>query len=316
VQELSVYILLVYILLSTKFICCNVHIYHTLSNAIMNDSGYIISASRRTDIPAFYGDWFYERVRQGFVDVPNPFSEKSYTVSLKPEDVSAVVFWSKDYRPFLPILERIESIYRNRFLFHFTINGFQDNSKKYFEPFTPKLSVSIQTAKALTARYGADILLWRFDPIIFSDISKPDERLNTFQFIAGQLEGFTSRCYISFVDLYGKVHRRFERLSREHSVQFSKPAFNQQIEFAQKLVNIARDHGIAVFTCCEDEIAEATGIRRGHCIDAELLQRLYPDQQFTTKIKPTRKGCGCYASCDIGAYNSCRHHCLYCYANL
>ncbi|HCK99197.1 MAG TPA: hypothetical protein DHW42_03715 [Candidatus Marinimicrobia bacterium] len=282
----------------------------------MNDSGCIISASRRTDIPAFYGEWFYQQVRQGFVDVPNPFSGKSYRVSLKPEDVSAVVFWSKEYRPFLPILEKIESIYQNRFLFHFTINGFQDHAKKYFEPFIPELTVSIQTAKTLAARYGADTLLWRFDPIIFSDISKPDECLNTFQFIVGQLEGLTSRCYISFVDLYGKVSRRFERLSWEHSFQFSKPAFDQQIEFAQKLVNIARECGIAVFTCCEDEIGQAAGILKGHCIDADLLQRLYPDRQFTDEIKPTRKGCGCYASRDIGAYNSCRHGCLYCYASL
>ena len=95
--------------------------------------GQIISASRRTDIPAFYGDWFYKQIQQGFVDVPNPFSNRTYRVSLEPEKVSAIVFWSKHYNPFIPILKKIETIYKRRFLFHLTINGFQNRAKQLFE---------------------------------------------------------------------------------------------------------------------------------------------------------------------------------------
>lgn len=275
----------------------------------------IISASRRTDIPAFFGDWFYQRVQQGFVDVPNPFSKNTYRLSLKPEDVSAIVFWSKDYCPFLPILEKIEAIYRNYFLFHFTINAYRERAKFLFEPNTPDFPDAIQTAKYLSDRYGAEAVLWRFDPVIFSGISSCEERLNIFRQLAEELEGVVSRCYISFVDLYGKVQRRFQQLFKEEGVQFNKPVLDEQIEFAQKISAIAENHGIKVFTCCEDNIARASGVSKGHCVDAELLQQLYPDRKFTDEIKPTRKGCGCFASKDIGSYNTCRHHCVYCYAN-
>jgi len=280
-----------------------------------NSPGQIISASRRTDIPAFFGDWFYQRVQQGFVDVPNPFSKNIYRVSLKTEGMSAIVFWSKDYRPFLSVLEKIDAIYRNCFLFHFTINAYRGRAKLLFEPNAPDFPDAFQTAKYLSDRYGMETVLWRFDPIIFSGISSPEERLNTFRQLAEGLEGIVSRCYTSFVDLYGKVQRRFERLSKVHSVNFIKPTIGEQVEFVQKISAIAENHGIKIFTCCEDDVARAPDVSKGHCIDAELLQRLYPDRQFTDEIKPTRKGCGCFASKDIGSYNTCRHHCVYCYAN-
>ena len=278
-------------------------------------SPIIISASRRTDIPAFFGDWFYQRVQQGFVDVPNPFSKNTYRVSLKPEDVSAIVFWSKDYRPFLSILKKVETVYKNRFLFHFTINAYRGQAKLLFEPNAPDFPDAIQTAKYLSDRYGAETVLWRFDPVIFSSISSYEERLNTFRQLVEELEGIVSRCYISFVDLYGKVQRRFDRLFKVHSINFIKPTIDEQIEFARALNVIANDYGIEIFTCCEDDIARASGVSKGHCLDAELLQRLYPDRQFTDEIKPTRKECGCFTSKDIGSYNTCRHHCVYCYAN-
>ncbi|MCG2715202.1 MAG: DUF1848 domain-containing protein [Candidatus Marinimicrobia bacterium] len=281
----------------------------------MQSPPIIISASRRTDIPAFYCDWFYQRVQQGFVDVTNPFSKNTYRVSLKPDDVSAIVFWSKDYRPFLSILKKNEPVYKNHFLFHFTITGYQERAKLLFEPNAPDFPDAIQTAKYLSDRYGMETVLWRFDPVIFSGISSYEERLNTFRRLAEELEGIVSRCYISFVDLYGKVQRRFDRLSKVHSVNFIKPTIGEQVEFARELAVIANDYGIEIYTCCEDDVARASGVSKGHCIDAELLQRLYPDRQFTDEIKPTRRGCGCFASKDIGSYNTCWHHCLYCYAN-
>jgi DNA repair photolyase len=275
----------------------------------------IISASRRTDIPAFYGDWFYQMVQQGYVEVSNPFSGKPTRISLDPDKVSAIVFWSKNYQPFLDILKQIESRYQHRFLFHFTINGFQNNAKKLFEPKTPEFKTAVETARHLANRYGKEKVIWRFDPIIFSNLTPASERLDTFAQIAQMLEQTVSRCYISFVDLYKKVKRNFEKLTRQENLQFFKPSLIEQVQFTRELASLAARHGIEVMTCCEDEIATAAGITRGHCIDAKLLQKLYPDQQFSTELRPTRKGCGCYASSDIGTYNTCQHRCIYCYAN-
>jgi len=282
----------------------------------MSDNhGQILSASRRTDIPAFHGDWFYQQLVRGFVDVPNPFSNKTYRISLKPDDVDAFVFWSKDYKPFIPILKKIESLYKHHFLFHFTINGFQNDAKQLFEPNTPDFQTSLRIATYLSEHYGKESVLWRFDPIILSSITPADEQIDVFATLARELDGIVTRCYISFVDLYGKVKHRFEKLELNNEVRFHQPLLSEQVEISRQINKVASNHGIRVFTCCENAIAEVSGISRGHCIDTELLQRLYPETKFTNQLKPTRKECGCYASYDIGTYNTCQHHCLYCYAN-
>jgi len=247
--------------------------------------------------------------------VPNPFSNRTYRVSLEPEEVNAIVFWSKDYNPFISILKKIEPIYKHRFLFHLTINGFQNRAKQLFEPNTPDFQTAIQSAIYLAEHYSKESVLWRFDPIILSTITPNSERIKAFEYLAGKLEGVVTRCYISFVDLYGKVRRRFEKLEQATDIRFYRPQFSEQVEIVRQLNKIASNHEIRLFTCCENSIAEAAGISKGHCIDSELLKHLYPEIQFTNQFKPTRKECGCYASRDIGRYDSCRHHCLYCYAN-
>ncbi|MCK4297349.1 MAG: DUF1848 family protein, partial [Candidatus Marinimicrobia bacterium] len=252
----------------------------------------IISASRRTDIPAFYGEWFFEQVKQGFAKVRNPFSGKYSEISLELQDVGAIVFWSKNYLPFLPILDKIDSIYEKRFVFHFTITGFSAEVQKILEPFVPHSSISIKTAKILAERYDADKVLWRFDPIIFSNLSLFEERLETFSKLADSLEGFTRRCYISFIDLYGKVKMKLDNITNSGKMNFIKPAINEQVEFAKRVKEIALEHGIQVFTCCEDTIGRMADIPKGHCIDAVLLSKLFPEIQFTDTIHPTRKECG------------------------
>lgn len=274
----------------------------------------IVSASRREDIPASQGDWLLRQIHAGYVDVPNPFSKKTCRVSLQPADVGAIVFWSKNYSPFFPTLEKINSLYDHRFLFHFTINGFQGPAKELFEPNIPNWQIAVQAAAMLSSTYGPETVLWRFDPIIFSSITPTAERLTAFATLAANLDGVVRRCYISFVDLYGKVRRRFARVTEEHQIAFPIPRFEDQVNFVRRLKQIASQHSIRLFTCCENDIADAGGITRGHCVDARLLQRLYPDIAFTTEIRPTRRECGCYFSRDIGTYNRCRHRCLYCYA--
>lgn len=275
----------------------------------------IISASRRTDIPAFQGKWFLNQVKQGFAEVKNPFSNKYYKVSLKPQEVGAIVFWSKDYRPFLTILDEIDSVYNKHFLFHFTITGYSDSMRKILEPNVPPHSISLVTAELLAKKYGAEKLLWRFDPIIFSSSTPPDERLKTFSKLAKSLKNITKRCYISFVDLYPKVERRLSQIVSSKGIELIKPTINEQVELAKNLRDIASGYGIQLFTCCEDTVSKLAIIPKGHCIDAELLQKLFPETKFTRTIHPTRKECGCYESKDIGTYNTCKHRCAYCYAN-
>lgn len=286
-----------------------------LKIGIKSQQKNIISASRRTDIPSFYGEWFFEQVKQGFAKVRNPFSGKYSEISLEPQDMGAIVFWSKNYLPFLPILDKIDSIYEKRFVFHFTITGFSAEVQKILEPFVPHSSISIKTAKILAKRYGTEKVLWRFDPIIFSNLSPFEERLKTFSKLADSLEDFTRRCYISFIDLYGKVKRKLDNITNSGKMNFIKPAVNEQVEFAKSVKEIALEHGIQVFTCCEDTIGRMADIPKGHCIDAVLLSKLFPEIQFTDTIHPTRKECGCYESKDIGTYNTCRHGCVYCYAS-
>jgi len=232
-----------------------------------------------------------------------------------PQDVGAIIFWSKNYLPFLTILDKIDSIYKKRFAFHFTITGFPEEVKEILEPFVPHPSVSIKAAKILADRYGAEKVLWRFDPIIFSNLSSFAERLGTFSKLATSLEGLTRRCYISFIDLYGKVKRKLDNITNSGKMRFIKPKINEQVEFAKRVKEIALEHGIQVYTCCENAVGKMSGIPKGHCIDADLLSKLFPEIQFTDTIHPTRKECGCYESKDIGTYNTCRHGCVYCYAN-
>ncbi|HQM36614.1 MAG TPA: DUF1848 domain-containing protein [Candidatus Marinimicrobia bacterium] len=275
---------------------------------------HILSVSRRSDIPAFYGEWFLQKVREGSVTLSSPFSRRIQVVSLRPEDVSAIVFWSKNYQPFWPILKQIKPLYSGRFLFHLTINGFRSSAKILLEPGAPDTEKALKTAHLLCDEYSPEKILWRFDPIIFSNLTPPEERLEAFSKLAEQLRGLTQRCYVSFVDLYGKVKRRFSAIEASGKIQFDKPELPEQVAFLESLKPIATTAGIQLFTCCEDAVGAAADLPKGHCIDAELLKRIFPDEEFPTQVRPTRPQCGCYISRDIGAYRTCRHACLYCYA--
>ncbi len=274
----------------------------------------IVSASRRTDIPAFYGNWFLQKVQEGSVAVKNPFSQKSEYVSLKPQEVGAFVFWSKNYAPFLPVLEKIAKHYHQRFLFHYTINALPEQTVKLLEPKVPDINHSMEIVAKLAQSYGAEKIIWRFDPIIFSNQTPPGERLQTFAECARNLQGLVQYCMISFIDLYGKVCRRFQRLDNHSNLKLIKPTLDDRVRFARQLKYIARRFNMAIYTCCEDDIARKAAIPRGHCIDVPYLRKLFSGVQFRNELRPTRDECGCYFSRDIGQYNTCRHDCLYCYA--
>ena len=268
----------------------------------------IISVSRRTDIPAFYGDWFMRRVAEGYAGVVNPFGSQRYRVSLALDDVACLVFWSKDFTPFVDHLETLDRL-GYRFYFNYTVTALPAVFERHVDRAT-----SLETLKHLSRRYSPAHINWRFDPIILSTISDEAFYLRAFEEFARALEGIVERCYFSFVTRYGKVLRNFQQLERATGVQVVEPSEETKIELANRLAVIAAEHGITMHSCCGDYLL-GERIGKAHCIDGALIERLFYPEGFAYQEKGTRAECGCTESFDIGTYNTCPHGCIYCYAN-
>jgi hypothetical protein len=269
----------------------------------------IISVSRRTDVPAFYGEWFISRLKDGFAGVVNPFGGQKYIVSLAPEDVSCFVFWSKNFAPFLEDLKIINNL-GYKFYFNYTVTGlpgiFETNVEK---------QAAIETLKQLSRIYSPRHINWRFDPIIISNICDRKYWIKSFEDIASQFAGVVERCYFSFVTEYEKVKRNLAELERTHKVKIIDTSINFKIELANELANIAQRYGIEMFSCCGDYLV-GEKIKKAHCVDGGIIESLFFPEGLRYIEKPTRKECGCTESIDIGAYDTCPHGCVYCYANV
>ena len=270
----------------------------------------IISASRRTDIPALYGSWFLTRINAGFVGVINPFSGKKRLVSLKSEDVSCIVFWSKNFTPFLDNLQILNKM-GYKFMFHYTITGLP----AIFENNLGNKESAIKSLLTLSDMYSPEVISWRYDPIIISSATDYDWHIKNFKTLASTFKGKVQRCYISFVLLnYVKVKRNIERFEAENKIKVYNPAVKEKIKLANELADIALDNGIQLYSCCGDYLI-GDKIKRASCIDGVLIQELFNFENFSHHRRPTRKGCGCSYSVDIGSYDTCNHGCVYCYAN-
>ena len=249
------------------------------------------------------------RIRAGYVRWVNPFSRLVHRISLRPEDVMAFVLWSKNYLPFLPHTNELDS-HGYRMLFHFTINGLP----RAFEPRVPDTADLIRCAHSLAKRYGADAVLWRYDPVLISSITDREYHVRHFNKLCAALEGAVKRCYFSFVVFHRKALGNFETLRRDTGVVCYDLPIDDRIEVANALADIAFAHGIDMLSCCGDYLVGGR-ITKAHCTDAELLRRLYPDRMRRLAEAPTRDGCGCCECTDIGTYDTCPHGCVYCYAN-
>ncbi|UCG52012.1 MAG: DUF1848 domain-containing protein [Candidatus Latescibacterota bacterium] len=270
----------------------------------------IISASRRTDIPAFYSRWFMNRVRQGFCLVPNPFNTKQISrVTLAPGDVDALVFWSKDPEPMLehlPELDRLGFAY----YFLFTLNDYPDD----LEPKVPGLSRRLATFKRLSKRLGPDRVIWRYDPIVISTATSHEYHRNRFASLTRELSGFTRRVIVSLVNYYRKTDRRLSRLEQA-GITFERNVAN--LTETRRLLEFmswtASHEGMEIQSCAEEEDYSAGGVKPGSCIDAELIHRL--GRTVSPKKDPgQRDSCRCVISRDIGVPDTCLHGCRYCYA--
>ena len=269
----------------------------------------IISVSRRTDIPAFYGDWFMRRLKDGFAGVVNPFGGRRYVVSLKPQDVVCFVFWSKNFSPFLENLRILDGL-GYKFYFNYTVTALPG----VFESGLDRQS-AIEGLKQLSKTYSPRHINWRFDPIVLSSVCDRNFFLEAFEALASEFEGLVERCIFSFVTEYGKVKRNFAEFERAAGVKITRCSKSFKIELANELAAIAERHGIRMSSCCGDHLI-SDRIPKAHCIDGGIIEQLFFPGGLQHKEKPTRPHCGCTESADIGTYDTCPHGCIYCYANV
>jgi DNA repair photolyase len=295
----------------------------------------IISASRSTDIPAFYAEWFIRRLKAGYCVWYNPFNQKPMHVSFK--NTKVVVFWSKNPKPLMPYLEELDKRGLH-YYFQFTLNDYENEG---FEPFVPPLDKRIETFKSLSSLIGKGKVIWRFDPLILTDKIGVDELLKKVERIGNQLKDYTEKLVFSFADI-GAFYKKVEANLKRHNIPYREFDPEQMEHFASELIKLNKNWQLELATCAET--IDLEGINHNRCIDGELIKRLFPQDKtliyylnygqlpennllFSDEInsieidvtrlkdKGQRKACGCMTSKDIGSYNTCRHHCVYCYAN-
>lgn len=293
----------------------------------------IISASRATDIPAFHAKWFMERLRAGYCLWQNPFNARQRQY-ISFANCAAIVFWSKNPAPLLPYLAEIEA--RGcRFYFQYTLN---DYAREGLEPCVPSLDRRIATFQELSSRIGRHRVIWRFDPIILGNGLGAEAILERLHALAEQLTPCTEKLVFSFLDMYRKTALRLAK----QAPGFRAPDAGEMLKLAE---GISRMNGglktpLRLATCAETIDLRHLGVEPNRCIDPALLLRLCPGSPELArscggaqkeqgslaeapaasaiphvKDRGQRAACGCAPSKDIGRYNTCPHHCVYCYAN-
>ena len=268
----------------------------------------IISASRRTDIPAFYSKWFINQIKAGFCHKLNPYNYQVYRVSLQPEDCLAITFWTRNPQPLLPYLDFLTN-QGYVYYFHFSINGYP----KAIETNNPPIQKSIETFQKLSQKLSPNQIQWRYNPILLSNITPFSYHLEKFEFLSQKLEGYTKRCYFSFVNFYCKTERNFGKVAVKNNIKFQHPSLEEKQQLTKQLRDIAKVRGITLYSCCDDTLI-SEGVKKAHCIDMDIIQILRPNFKTRLKVAPTREECGCVESVDIGIYDTCGFGCQYCYA--
>ena len=263
----------------------------------------ILSVSRRTDIPAFYWEWFLNRVKAGFVDVRNPMNIHQVSrIDIRPNVVDCIVFWTKNAGNIIPHLDQLKDY---KYYFQYTINPYN----KLIEENVPLKKDIIENFKSLSEIIGPNRVIWRYDPILLTGNINIEYHLRYFEELAKRLQGYTQRCVISFVDLYKKT------VSNTRDLMMREPTDNEMHILAQKLSIIAKNYKMEVLSCSENIDLDAEGVKHGCCIDRSLIEKIVGYKIDVKKDKNQRKECGCVESVDLGAYNTCLHACKYCYAN-
>ena len=265
----------------------------------------IISASRRSDVPAFYGKWLVNRLRAGEVLVRNPMQSKQVSrILLSSETVDALVFWTKNPENFFSCLPEIDALGYS-YYFLFTLTPYDAT----LEPSVPEKGKMVDVFRRLSRLVGAERVVWRYDPVVLTDRFTHAWHAAAFTRLAGELSGYTERCIISFLDDYRKIR------SRMRNISYTLPDQMAMGELAALFADAAGRQGIALFTCSHDIDLSPHGIMHSRCIDADLIEQISGCKVLgVKKAGSQRHACGCIESRDIGSYNTCTHGCLYCYA--
>ncbi len=264
----------------------------------------IISASRRTDIPTYYSEWFFNRIKEGYVLVRNPMNAHQISkISLNPDVVDGIVFWTKNPSP---MLDKLNLLKDYMYYFQFTLNAYGQD----IESGVPiKNSVIVPSFQKLSELIGPDRIIWRYDPIFLNKKYTVEYHIRYFEKLAKKLSPYTKKCTISFLDFYRNMEKNIASLS----VQKFTPEVQELL--AKTLVEIAKSYGLKMDTCAEGIDLQKYGIDHARCIDDRLLGKLLNCPLKVRKDKNQRLECGCIESLDIGAYNTCKNGCRYCYAN-
>lgn len=264
----------------------------------------ILSVSRRTDIPNYYSEWFFNRIKDGFVYVRNPMNAHQVSrIDITPEVVDCIVFWTKNPEP---MLGRLGELTGYDYYFQFTLTGYGKDVERNVPHKKEKM---IPVFRELSEKIEKKKIVWRYDPIIFTGKYTPEYHLRAFEQIAAALKGYTERCVISFVDTYVKNKRNMELLGAYQMDQ------TELLQFSKNISEIASANGMETCSCAENIDLEEYGIRHSCCIDKALIESIAGCRLKAEKDKNQRRECGCLESIDIGAYNTCKNGCRYCYAN-
>lgn len=264
----------------------------------------IISASRRTDIPAYYSEWMLNRLKEKYVLVRNPMNIHQVSrIDLSPSVVDAIVFWTKNPTPLLPYLDELRDY---TYYFQFTLSAYGPDVEQHLPS---KNKVIIPTFQRLSQELGKEKVIWRYDPIFFSEKYSMQYHCKYFEVLASKLAGYTEKCTVSFMDLYRNTERNVKVLN------IVRDTYEMQEELLQRLVEIAREYDLYIDTCAEVGDFHKLGVEHAHCIERERIERIGGFKLKVDKDTNQREECGCVESIDIGAYNTCKNGCLYCYAN-
>lgn len=262
----------------------------------------ILNTGNRTDIPAYYSEWFYNRIREGYVLTRNPYNPNQVMqYRLNPDVVDCISFCTKNPEP---MLDRMGEIADFKQMWHVTITPYG----REIEPGVPDKEIVMESFKKLSEIVGLNSVSWRYDPIFITDSYSLDFHIQTFEQMAGNLSGYTDNCVISFIDLYAKTKRNFSGV-REVSEQ-------DRITLAKEFVRIGKQYGMELRSCCEGTELAEYGVNVSGCMTKSVVERAIGTSLDMAKPqKPAREECACLLGNDIGMYNTCGHGCLYCYAN-
>ncbi len=261
----------------------------------------ILNTGSRTDIPAYYSDWFYNRIREGYVLVRNPYYPQQVTrYQLKPNVIDAMVFCTKNPAP---MLESINELSMFDTFWFVTITPYG----KEIEPFVPEKEQVLISFRKLAEEVGSDRTSWRYDPVFISEKYSVDEHIRSFGQMAETLRGYTKQCVVSFIDLYEKTKKNFPEVRKvtEEEQEYLIDAFGE----------IAADNHLQIHLCCENSCLVRKNVDADGCMSKEVLEAAVGCKLDVPKKKMARAECNCLLGADIGAYNTCGHGCLYCYAN-